>query len=193
MDISKIRKVISMEYPYDIQDLSNGCGISKASVYAFIKKNRDFFEDNSIRVRENSTSTKPKVKYNQVAMDFLLSHYGKKNSIDAQAREGLSPNFPMEEREGLSNLRENAPKNASGKEPDQLSIEALQAQISALEAKIEALEKALAEKEEERKQLLNQNGALILTIQQQQTERMMLLPAPKKSIGERIKGFFSKS
>ena len=193
MDSSKIRQVKSMEYPYDIQDLSNSCGISKASVYAFIKKNKDFFEDNSIRVRENSTSTKPKVKYNQVAMDFLLAHYGKKDSKEAQAREVLSNDFSMEAREVASNLRENAPTSASEKEADQISIETLQTKISALEAKIEALEKALAEKEEERKQLLNQNGALILTIQQQQTEKMMLLPAPKKSIRERIKGFFSKS
>lgn len=182
-----------MEYPYDIQDLSNSCGISKASVYSFIKKNRDFFEDNSIRVRESATSTKPKVKYNQVAMNCLLSHYGKKDSKEAQAREVLSNDFSMEAREVASNSRENAPKNASEKEPDQIPIEALKAQISALEAKIEALEKELASKEEERKELLKQNGALLLLLSQEKQEKALFLPAPKKSIGERIKGFFQKS
>ena len=182
-----------MEYPYDIQDLSNDCGISKASVYAFIKKNKDFFEDNSIRVRESETSTKPKVKYNQVAMDFLLAHYGKKDSKEAQAREVLSNDFSMESREVASNLRENAPTSASEKEADQIPIEALKTKISALEAKIEALEKELASKEEERKELLKQNGALLLLLSQEKQEKALFLPAPKKSIGERIKGFFQKS
>lgn len=173
-----------MEYPYDIQDLSNKCGISKASIYAFIKKNKDFFEDNSIREKEKSTSTKPKVKYNQVALDFLLSHYGKKESADSI----FSPRLEV-----ASNLSENATKNDSAQEPDQIPIEALQTQINALEAKIEALEKELAAKEEERKELLNQNGALLLLLSQEKQEKALFLPAPKQSIGERIKRFFQKS
>ena len=173
-----------MEFSYDIQDLSRLTNVSKATIYANIKKNQEFFKENSRREKSENTKTKPKVKFNQVALDFLLSQYGKKESAESI----FSPRL-----EGPSNLSENALKNDSEKEADQILIKTLQAKIEALEAKIEALEKELASKEGERKELLNQNGALILTIQQQQQERMILLPAPKKSIGERIKGLFSKS
>ena len=169
----------SMEYSYDIQDLSRLTNVSKATIYANIKKNQEFFKENSRREKSENTKTKPKVKFNQVALDFLLSQYGKKESAESM--------------EGPSNLSENASKNDSEKEADQILIKTLQAKIEALEAKIEALEKELASKEGERKELLNQNGALLLLLSQEKQEKALLLPAPKKSIGERIKGIFHKS
>ena len=190
-----------MEYPYDIQDLSRIVKISKATIYSKIKKNQDFFKDNSRREKETNTKTKPKIKYNQVALDFLLAHYGSKGadeSSETPLLEDASQEFakaPSEQTEATKpqELSEKATKNDSNEKLDQTSIEALKAQISALEAKIEALEKELASKEGERKELLNQNGALLLLLSQEKQEKALLLPAPKKSIGERIKGFFSKS
>lgn len=174
-----------MDYPYGIEDLMEKSGIGKSAIYAFIKKNRDFFKDNSASIKDNSTTTKPKIKYNQVALDFLLSQYGKKESAESI--------LSSDRQEVPSNLSENASKNDSAQEADQIHLEALQTKINALEAKIEALEKELSAKEEERKQLLNQNGALLLLLSQEKQEKALLLPAPKKSIGERIKGIFHKS
>ena len=190
-----------MDYPYGIEDLMEKSGIGKSAIYAFIKKNRDFFKENSASIKDNSTTTKPKIKYNQVALDFLLAHYGSKGadeSSETPLLEDASQEFakaPSEQTEATNpqELSEKATKNDSNEKLDQTSIEALKAQISALEAKIEALEKELASKEGERKELLNQNGALLLLLSQEKQEKALLLPAPKKSIGERIKGLFSKS
>lgn len=69
---------------------------------------------------------------------------------------------------------------------------ALQAEIKALKAEIDTLRHQLEDKEIERKELLKQNGALILTLQQEKQEKQLYLPAPKKTITERIKGLFTK-
>lgn len=66
------------------------------------------------------------------------------------------------------------------------------AQIKALQAEIEELKQTLASTEEERKDLLKQNGALMLILQQEKQEKMLLLPAARKGKNETVKGWFKK-
>ena len=168
-----------MEYKYTINDISATVKISKPSLYALIKKNGAFIKDNSIRKQR-------KIYYNQAVMDFFVSYYSPDTEkkipdevIDTDAGGGIAEKSPLE-----SSFKE---------EEQQARIDALQVEIKALHAEIDTLRKQLDDKEEERKELLRQNGALILTISQLQTEKQLLLPAPKRSIGERVKGLFHKS
>ena len=165
-----------MEYKYTINDISATVKISKPSLYALIKKNSTFISDNSIRRQR-------KIYYNQAVMDFFVSYYSPDTEkkipdeiIDTETGGGIAKN-PLE-------------KASYREEEQQARIDALQVEIKALHAEIDALKEQLTAKENERVELLRQNGALILTIQQQQQEKMLLLPAPKKSLGERVKGFF---
>ena len=171
-----------MEYKYTINDISETVKISKPSLYALIKKNSAFIKDNSIRKQR-------KIYYNQAVMDFFIAYYLPEQTPE----EGKIPpsSFDIQTAEEQA---EKSPLESSYKEEEQQArIDALQAEIGALHAEIDTLRKQLDAKEEERKELLTQNGALILTISQLQQEKLLLLPAPKRSIGERVKGLFHKS
>ncbi len=129
----------------------------------------NLIKKNQAFINENSRRIQRKVYYNQSALDFFVSYYNGKSA----------PEMPQNAEEQVS-LAE-------------ISIDALKAEIDALKAEIDTLRKQLDAKEEERKELIRQNGALILTLQQEKQEKMLLLPAPKKSINERIRGLFHAS
>ena len=151
-----------MEYPYTINDIKTATQVSLQSLYTLIKKNQSFIKDNSIRKQR-------KIYYNQTAMDFFTSYYNAEQL----------PETPPEAEEHAE------------KEPSALfRIEALEAERDALQAEINALKKQLEAKEAERLELLRQNGALILTLQQEKQEKMLLLPAPKKSFSDKVKSIF---
>lgn len=64
------------------------------------------------------------------------------------------------------------------------------AELEELRGKYEALKKDFERVEAERKQLLEQNGNLLLLLSQEKAEKQALLPAPRRTIGERIRNFF---
>ena len=184
-----------MEYKYLITDIQEKTKVSITSLIAFKKKHQEFFNKNSTRIQR-------KIYYNQAAMDFFLSYYQPEqtqeitndyiNQTTAERRGPEGEKITAETRapEGGKNPPLEAPQTD---EPPEGQLNALERKIAALEAEIGALRKQLNDKEDERKELLRQNGALILTISQLQTEKQLLLPAPKRSIGERVKGLFHKS
>ena len=170
-----------MEFPYTINDIRAVVKVSQQSLYNLIKKHQSFFHDNSTRRQR-------KVYYSQAAMDFFISYY--QPTINATDTEGRIKN--PTDTEGQT-TRENAPLERSYREEEQEArIDALQAEIKALQGKLDALQKQLDAKEAERVDLLRQNGILCLTLQQEKTEKMLLLPSPKKTLGEKVKSLFHK-
>ena len=151
-----------MSYEYTINDIQTKCKVSLQSLYTFIKKNKDF-------INENSTRKQRKIYYNQAALDFFVSYYK-----------------PEEAPEEPQKAEEQAAVSTSADS----RIKELEAANEALKAEISTLKSQLESKEAERIELLRQNGALILTLQQEKQEKMLLLPAPKKSISEKVKSLF---
>ena len=170
-----------MEYPYKIQDLSQLSKISNQTIYKIFKKNQDFIADNSKKVKGK---TKPITLYSQAVLDLLLAQYGQGNdeSMGNASAGGTTTKLSSEPQK----RKETPPEAAEAIEEYKTTINALQTKIEALEAKIKALE-------EERRELVKQNGAILLVLAQEKQEKALLLPAPKKTIGERLKGIFSKS
>ena len=171
-----------MEYKYTINEISETVKISKPSLYGLIKKNSAFIKDNSVRKQR-------RIYYNDAVMDFFISYYHPEQSADIGKKEFLAEITDIK----VSEAEKSPLESSYNEEVQQARIDALQAEINALNAEIDTLRKQLDAKEEERKELLRQNGALILTISQLQQEKQLLLPAPKRSIGERFKDFFHKS
>ena len=168
-----------MEYKYLITDIQEKTKVSITSLTTFKNKHKDFFNNNSTRKHR-------KIYYNQAAMDFFLSYYAPDTDTEKKIPDKI---IDTDTRGGIA---EKSPLESSYKEEEQQArIDALQVEIKALHEEIDALKEQLAAKENERLELLRQNGALILTIQQQQQEKMLLLPAPKRSLGERVKSFFT--
>lgn len=184
-----------MGYPYTVNDLLSIFKISKTTFYSQVKKNQDFFAANSIKVRDEGKKSKSYFKYNQSVFDFFASQYGKgKNETESEALGNTAPqedaSTPILEKNGQEDaLSAKAPETPTeapeGESQYKDTINALQAKIDALEAKLEAAEA-------ERRELVAQNGNLLLLLSQEKQEKQLLLPAPKKTIGERIKSLFRK-
>ena len=179
-----------MNYPYTINDLSSKCEVSKQSIYNHIRNNQDF-------INKNSTRKQRKIYYNQAVMDFFLAYYDKAPTEKPDTEKSITGEVPKKETPNIENpitgeVPTRGENSVSESSPADDRIKALESNIDAKDAEIKRLNDLLAAKEEERKELLNQNGALILTIQQLQQEKMLLLPAPKKPLGERVKSLFHK-
>lgn len=173
-----------MEYPYQVDDLARLSNISKTTIYTFLGKNKDFAQKNSTKIKTAKTKTKPKTMYSQEVLDLLLAQYGQGNdNTIVSASAGGTPIKPSSESQ---KHEETPPETKEDIEGYKSTINALQTKIEALEAQIEVLG-------EERRELVKQNGNLLLLLSQEKQEKALLLPAPKKTIGERLKGIFSKS
>lgn len=182
-----------MEYKYLITDIQAKTKVSITSLTAFKKKHQEFFNQNSTRIQR-------KIYYNQAAMDFFLAYYHPDR--EAESEKISVPDMDTDtDKKGPDSVKELPAEVQAEKspveppqadEPPEAQLTALQRKIDALEAEREVLRKKLDATEAERLELLRQNGALILTLQQAQQEKMLLLPAPKKNLTEKIKSLFHK-
>lgn len=171
-----------MENQYTADQIISICKVSKASFYELKKKNKDFVNENSKRLHRV-------VYYNQAVLDFFLSYYqpdGKPESekipvsdMNIDTAEGQAEKAPVE-----------APQT---EEPPEGQENPLQRKIDALEAEIGALRKQLDASETEKKELLRQNGEVLLLLQMEKQEKQLYLPAPKKSLINKIKSVFNHS
>ena len=186
-----------MEYKYLITDIQAKTKVSITSLTTFKKKHQEFFNQNSTRIQR-------KIYYNQAAMDFFLSYYQPDRKAEDEKipvsdidtdTDKKEPDFTIKKicAEGQEKQAEKAPIEATQTdEPPEGQTNALERKIDALEAEIEALRKQLSESEAEKKELLRQNGEVLLLLQMEKQEKQLLLPAPKKALVERIKSLFHK-
>lgn len=154
-----------MEYQYTINDIQEKVMVSQQALYSLIKKHKTFIDKNSMRKQR-------RVYYNQDAMNFFISYY--------------LPEEPLEEGKNVERA-ERPPVRATEAEKSPLEKgdedrphESQKAVIDALQSEIESLKTQLETKETERRELLTQNGALILTIQQLQQEKMLCFRRRRK-------------
>lgn len=181
-----------MDYPYTVNDIITKFHISKTTFYAQVKKNTDFFTANSTKIKAVGEKNKPFTRYNQAVYDFFASQYGIEEAVSAVPLADLEAEPREDDRD-----RERDAVEATETPPESFfspadDVKPTQEDKNALQAKIEALEAKLAEAEAERKELISQNSHLLLLLSQEKQEKQLLLPAPKKSIGERLKGLFRK-
>lgn len=158
-----------MNYPFTIKDISSKVKKSEQSLYTLIKKNQDFFKQNSHKQGRFT-------RYNQAALDWFMEYYG-------TAQEQEPQNTPETAQKSLQDVAEN--------QEEELSLQQLKTKIAVLEAENAALHERLAASEEERKELRQQVGMALSALQQEKQEKMLLLPAPRKTIAEKVKVFFS--
>lgn len=171
-----------MEYKYLITDIQAKTNVSITSLTSFKKKHQDFFNNNSTRIRR-------KIYYNQAAMDFFIDYYRPEQTAK---EDNINRLAAVPEEQKAENASNSALNGSSADEPHESQLDKLKAEIGALQTEIGALRKQLEAKEAERLELLRQNGALILTLQQEKQEKQLFLPSPKKSFSEKIKDLFRK-
>lgn len=170
-----------MKSQYTINELTTICKVSKQSLYNLFKKNKEF-------VNQNSTRNQRTIYYNQAVLNFLLDYY----HLDKPAADADNLIYEKIAEENISEEGKFPDIQTSSTDETASRIKEYESQIDTLKAEIEALKKDLADKEEERKELIKQNGALILALSQEKQEKMLYLPAPKKPLGEKVKALFRK-
>lgn len=183
-----------MENQYTADQITGICKVSKASFYELKKKNKDFINKNSTRLHRI-------VYYNQAVLDFFLAYYqpdektesGKIPVSDTDTdTDKKEPVFSMSMTAEASQA-ENPPVEApQTEEPPEGQENPLQRKIDALEAELEALRKQLENTEAEKKELLRQNGEVLLLLQMEKQEKQLFLPAPRKTLMDRVKSLFHK-
>lgn len=161
-----------MDYPFTIKDISSKVKKTEQSLYLLIKKNQDF-------IKQNSHKEGRFIKYNQAVMDWFIDYYGV--AQDDGSQQGTTTETAQEDRQ-----------DASSEPVEDLSCQLLKAKIEALEAENAALRERLAANEEERRELIKQNGMVLLALSQEKQEKMLLLPPPRKTFAEKVKSIFSK-
>ena len=171
-----------MDFKYSLNDIATKCGVSIQSLYKLMNKNKPYFNNNSTRIKR-------KVYYNQTVMDYFVSYYLPEETI----QEGSTPlnEILTEAREAKETPSLNEILTEA-RESNKSPLDALKAENDALRAEIDALRKQLDDKEAERLEMFRQNSALLLMLQQEKQEKMLLLPQPRKSLGDKVKALFKK-
>lgn len=176
-----------MEKYYTVNELTSIFKISKATFYHQVKKNQDFFTQNSRKEKPEGRNGKPLTKYSQSVFDFFAHQYG---NVD----EALSAKALLEvENQGSeapATYADRAQEPPQGQSIGEEIENPYQEKIKALESQIEALETQLKEMKGERDEAQKQLSIALLCLQQEKAEKQLLLPAPKKPFIEKVKSLF---
>lgn len=160
---------------YTVKDLQKVSNTSLQSINKLFKSNSELRE----LVKEHKKVENRNVFYDEVIYEWFCRRYEKKietlmeNSEAGDNFENENQNIPLD----------TPPSCLPQEEETKQELERLKEKYAELQAEFEKVEA-------ERKELLEQNGNLLLLLSQEKAEKQKLLPPPRKTIGERIRAFF---
>ena len=159
-----------MEYPYTIKSLASKVGKTEQSLQKFLKKNSQF-------VNQHTFQSGRFKRYDQAVMDLVADYYKLPQEVTAAS----DPDEPSVSEE-LEKQDDSAER-----------ISELETELEQARKEIEDLKSQLSSAEEERKEMVRQNASLLLLLQEEKQEKMLLLPAPKKTLRQKLRDIFSGS
>ena len=166
-----------MEYPYSIKDISIRVKKTEQALYCLMKRNQDFIKQNSRREGRF-------VKYNQAVLDWFTEYYGAAQDESSQQEQESS------QQETTTETAQEDRQEPSGVPDEEMTVAVLRVKLEALERENADLRERLLSVDAERKELLKiVQGTAIASVQKEQ----LLLPPPRRTIGEKIKGWFASS
>lgn len=163
---------------FSMDEIAARVGKSKQALYNLIKTNQDL----SMLVKTNKVKSGQSVKYGLPVLEWFINHYQLNLITEDEAAEAVREPEPQEIPE----------PSAPGQTASAPELAALRQEVQRLTEENERLRAAYDKAEEERGELMKQNGILALTLQQVQQEKMLYLPAPKKPFGERVRDFIGQ-
>jgi len=155
---------------YTMKQLCEIVDRTQSMLYNYIKTDKEYFESHR---RKDS---KKGFLYDEEALLRIKEKIGVLN--------GVAWGNPNEEDENIP--LDTPPSSLPQEEETKQELERLKEKYAELQAELEKVEA-------ERKQLLEQNGSLLLLLSQEKAEKQKLLPKPRKTIGERIRALFRKN
>lgn len=169
---------------YPIKSLASKCGVSEQSIRNLLKNNTELSQLSQANTSKNGRF----INYGQPVLDWLLNYY----KVDfQQLPTGNDAGGSIVEPE-----KEETPQPTPPQEPveDDLRVELIKLRVEneALKTAVEGLKSDLERERAEKADLNNKLGMTLLALRDEQAEKKLYLPAPKKSLGQRLKGLFSK-
>lgn len=156
---------------YTIKEISKIIGRKPAMIYNYFNENE---ESKSFYYSHREMGANGGYIYDDEALERLKIKVGVSNGV------------------GGSILKNEEQIITEPTPPPSMELEKAKADLESIQRKYEELEAKLKEVEAERKQLLEQNGNLLLLLSQEKAEKQRLLPAPRKTIREKIRSLFKK-
>lgn len=172
------------DFKYTMKDLSRIIDRTPARIYDYFKEDKEYYFSESSRRKDS----KKGYLYSEAVLESLKKRLLIENGVGQQdffPADGESPDSIAPHNEEASRLS--------------AEIARLSAELEDMKGKNAALQSDFDKAEGERVELLRQNGLkdeqiqhLLLLLSQEKAEKQALLPAPRRSIGERIRSIFKK-
>lgn len=166
---------------YSMKDLSSRVKKTQQALYQLINKNKDL---ESI-VKEHSEKKGKLRFYDEAVLEWLINYYGiTKPTADEVGESIVEP------------TEEVLPQSTAPTRPTEadlaIELSSIRAENEALKTAIEALKNDLERERAEKKEIREQLGISLLALRQEQEEKQLYLPAPRKTLSQFFKGLFSK-
>lgn len=160
---------------YTIKEMGKIIGRKPAMIYNYFNENE---ETKSFYYSHREMGANGGYIYDDEALERLKIKVGVSNGVAG----GISQN------EDGENLKHSPAHSVRADE----ELEKAKAELEDIKGKYAELQAEFEKVEAERKELLEQNGNLLLLLSQEKAEKQKLLPPPHKSIGERIRSIFHR-
>lgn len=156
-----------MEYNYTIKDIATKTGKTIQSIQKLRNKNTQVLNEN--------TQTRGRfIYFNETALQWFLNYYGIKTTT-----------------EEAKNDEKQATEEAQDTNKDE-TIASFEEQINDLKTRLAEAEDRRSKAEAEAQQAREQLGMALDALRQAQQMNTLLLPPPRRTMGQKIKNFFSK-
>lgn len=166
---------------YSMKDLSSRVKRTPQALYTLIKQN----EELSSIVKQNREQSGRFIKYGEPVLQWLINYYQieEPTEDDAGAAIGEPAADPI-------------PDPTPPSSPTDASLQAelirLTVENEALKTAIEGLKSDLERERTEKRELREQLGISLLALRDEQKEKQLYLPAPRKTLKDFFKSFFTK-
>lgn len=166
---------------YSMKDLSSRVKRTPQALYSLIKQNDTL----SSIVKENTTKDGRFIKYGEPVLQWLMEYYQVEEPTEGDAGEGIGEPATVQ-------IPEPTPPDSPTDAVLRADLIRLTAENEALKTAIEALKSDLERERAEKRELREQLGLSLLALREEQREKQLYLPAPRKTLKERFKSFFTK-
>lgn len=165
---------------HTVKEMCDICRITSRTFYRAVKQNADFRKI----VEETKEETPKGSTYGEPVLDWLKKKYLRKS--DEQETHTMPiepPSSPAEPPDGVE-CDNPVPETRSALERE---MEGFTAKVEKLELENAFLREQVAALKEDKKVLNEQFSNTLLLFTQEKQEKQLLLPAPKRSFGEKVK------
>lgn len=166
---------------YSMKDLSSRVKRTPQALYTLIKQN----EELSSIVKQNKEQNGRFIKYGEPVLQWLINYYQIEEPTEDDAGEAIGEPAAVE-------IPDPTPPERPTDASLQTELIRLTVENEALKTTIEGLKSDLERERTEKRELREQLGISLLALRDEQKEKQLYLPPPRKSLKDFFKTIFTR-